>query len=275
MDQDRSVIANFSAVETPQFSLTVSVDPVEGGTVTIDPEKDMYDGGDTVQLTATAQDGFTFNGWSGDLGTANPNENPLSLTMDQNRTIIAHFKAVAPVQHTLNTEVQPAGSGVIRRSPDKAEYDAGEQVELTAEANTGFGFKQWSGDLSGTANPQTLLMNSNKNVTAQFSEIVLKTIISAKIEISGKSIGGRIIVGAVVFVRDDEGNAVEDAAVSIQWSLPDSSTQEQTSNTDDKGKAKFGVENGEGEYTMIVIGIVKEGYQFDPNLGETEVKYTT
>ena len=54
-------------------------------------------------------------------------------------------------------------------SPQKSTYCAGDEVTLTATPNSEYEFSSWSGDASGSANPITLTMNSNKSVTANFT----------------------------------------------------------------------------------------------------------
>jgi hypothetical protein len=69
-----------------QFSLAVNI---EGeGDVTISPRANKYNANDTVTLTAVAQTGQEFVGWSGD---ASGTQNPLVLTMDSNKGISAQF----------------------------------------------------------------------------------------------------------------------------------------------------------------------------------------
>ena len=62
-----------------------------------------------------------------------------------------------------------SGSGTVTKSPNKTSYASGEAVVLTATAASGYVFSGWSGAISGTANPITITMNSNKSVTATFS----------------------------------------------------------------------------------------------------------
>ncbi|MHB9006333.1 MAG: cohesin domain-containing protein [Limisphaerales bacterium] len=64
-----------------------------GGTIAVDPAKELYPPTDTVTLTATAAEGFEFAGWSGDLGGS---QNPTTLGMSANRTIGATFRDIAP-----------------------------------------------------------------------------------------------------------------------------------------------------------------------------------
>ena len=72
-----------------------------------------------------------------------------------------------PVQYTLTVTTQ--GSGTVTLDPPGDTYDAGTQVQLTAEPESSEAFSGWSGDLSGAANPATLTMDADKRVTAKFT----------------------------------------------------------------------------------------------------------
>jgi hypothetical protein len=72
----------------------------------------------------------------------------------------------ATTQFTLATSV--VGAGSITRNPDQATYTQGSTVTLTAVPAAGYTFSSWSGGATGTANPTTLTMDSNKTVTATF-----------------------------------------------------------------------------------------------------------
>ena len=50
-------------------------------------------------------------------------------------------------------------------------YDSGTEVSVQATANSGYNFTGWSGDASGTTNPITITMDSDKSVTANFEAI--------------------------------------------------------------------------------------------------------
>jgi hypothetical protein len=68
----------------------------------------------------------------------------------------------------LSTEVNPAGSGSVRRDPDKPDYSYKETLKLTAIAAPGYRFDHWSGALNGNDNPAILSMNEDKDITAFF-----------------------------------------------------------------------------------------------------------
>lgn len=50
-----------------------------------------YDPGTTVGLTATANPGYHFAGWQGDIPSGNEADNPLNLLMDGNKSLTANF----------------------------------------------------------------------------------------------------------------------------------------------------------------------------------------
>ena len=157
MDGDKSVTANF-AINT--YTLTVNG---TNGSVASTPEKASYTYGETVTVQAVADSGYEFTGWSGDLSGGT---NPVTVTMDANKSVTAGFVAVASTTYTLNTN---GANGSVAKTPDKASYNAGETVTLAATPNTGYSFASWSGDLSGSSPSTTLTMDGNKSVTANFT----------------------------------------------------------------------------------------------------------
>jgi len=72
------------------------------------------------------------------------------------------------VLYTLTITISPTGGGTVLRNPTKSEYILLEFVELTAVPANGYIFDHWEGDMTGTANPSTISMTSNKAVTAVF-----------------------------------------------------------------------------------------------------------
>lgn len=76
---------------------------------------------------------------------------------------------LAGTQYSLSTFVNPAGAGTITLSPSGGVYNSGTQVKVQANANSGYTFSNFTGNLSGSTNPQNLVMNSNMSVTANFT----------------------------------------------------------------------------------------------------------
>jgi len=68
----------------------------------------------------------------------------------------------------LTTSVNPPGVGTVNPS-GVTWYNSGQGVSVSATANIGYTFNGWSGDLSGSTNPSSVVMNWPKNVTANFN----------------------------------------------------------------------------------------------------------
>ena len=132
------------------------------GVVGKSPNQLTYNSGASVKLTATANPGYTFSSWSGD---ATGISNPLTVTVNGNKNITANFTSNAN-NFTLNIT---AVGGSVSRNPNQLTFPNGTNVVLTPTANVGYTFDSWGGDASGSVSPLTLNMNSNKNVTANFT----------------------------------------------------------------------------------------------------------
>jgi uncharacterized repeat protein (TIGR02543 family) len=154
------VILLMGACGPTQYTLTTSVSPSGGGTVT--PASGIYDEGAEVTLIANPASGYRFDHWS---GSATGTSNSISVTMDANKAVAAHFKA----QYALSTSVIPSGSGTIAPASDT--FDAGTNVTLTASPASGYAFDYWSGDATGTSNSVTITIDSEKSVTAHFKAV--------------------------------------------------------------------------------------------------------
>ncbi len=153
MTRNRTVTATFAI---DQYTLTVNAGA--NGTVTKIPNQPLYDHGSTVQLDAVPNTGFELIGWG---GAASGSTDPLSVLMDGNKTISATFG------YRLTTTV--TGSGSVTRNPDAQVYPPSTVVQLTAVPVTGWSFTNWSGGVTGTANPTPITMAGARTVNATFT----------------------------------------------------------------------------------------------------------
>lgn len=96
--------------------------------------------------------------------TANPTPTPSSTPT-----------ATPTPTYTLTITMSGAGGGSVTKNPNSTSYSANTSVTLTANASGGSVFGGWSGALSGSANPATVVMNANKNVTATFNPVPTST----------------------------------------------------------------------------------------------------
>ena len=72
--------------------------------------------------------------------------------------------------YTLEVTISPSEGGTVEKAPDLAAYGEDMEVTLTARAASGYEFSDWSGDVSGSSSSKTVIMDDDKNVTANFVE---------------------------------------------------------------------------------------------------------
>jgi hypothetical protein len=96
-----------------------------------------------------------------------PNEDIIPLSFVVNET------AVETKYYKVNTNVSPSNAGKIILTPEASEnkYKENTGIVATAAGNEGFTFDHWEGDISGSDNPAVLTVNSDKNITAVFTEV--------------------------------------------------------------------------------------------------------
>lgn len=83
------------AVVVIDTELTVLIDPEGAGNV--NPDQRIFTSGTSITLIATANEGYTFSHWSGDIPSEADDTNPsLTLLMDEDKTITAHFEEDIP-----------------------------------------------------------------------------------------------------------------------------------------------------------------------------------
>jgi len=72
------------------YTLAVTVGGTGSGTTSLAPGNYTYKAGSTVTISATPLQGSSFSGWS---GTVNDSTNPLTITMNSNKSLTANFAA--------------------------------------------------------------------------------------------------------------------------------------------------------------------------------------
>jgi len=74
--------------------------------------------------------------------------------------------------NVFHVSVNKEGEGDVALEPVGGEYDDGSTVTLTATPKQGWRFDRYTGDVEGTQNPASVVMNGNKTVTAVFSKSI-------------------------------------------------------------------------------------------------------
>ena len=75
--------------EELMYTLTIGIEPSEGGLTDPQPGDHIYTEGTQVTISATAEEGWEFAGWSGDISDL---DNTVVVMMDQNRVITTNFE---------------------------------------------------------------------------------------------------------------------------------------------------------------------------------------
>jgi uncharacterized repeat protein (TIGR02543 family) len=145
------------------YELIMGASPSAGGSITPETGIHSYFEGTVVDISAEPAPGYEFVSWTGDV--ANPNAADTTVTMDDDKSVTANF---ALIEYPLNINI--VGNGAVTKDPDLTTFHYGDSVELTAVADSGWVFFGWSDDLGGSDNPETIVMDGEKTVTATFVE---------------------------------------------------------------------------------------------------------
>lgn len=151
MNTDKTVRAHF--IETHTVNTTT-----EGiGSVNIISQ--TFDSGEEVTLIATADAGWVFDHWEGDITTTN---DTVTFTIKSNVTAKAVFKKL----YTLTVTTEGNGTTNIQSGT----YPDGTEVTIIATPDAGWNFHKWSGAANSGETTITITMNSDKSLIAKFKE---------------------------------------------------------------------------------------------------------
>jgi uncharacterized repeat protein (TIGR02543 family) len=131
---DRALVANFSQNLGTQYTITANANPTAGGTVS---GAGTYNENGTCTLTATAATGYTFVNWTKD-GVAVSTNATYSFTVTGDATYVANF---ALNSYEVAATANPTAGGTISGA---GTYSHGATVTLTATANEGYTFTNWT-----------------------------------------------------------------------------------------------------------------------------------
>lgn len=153
----------WSFTTIPEVTLSVSTD--DSGTVT---GAGLFNNGSLVTVEASPNAGFEFTNWTID-------DAEVSTTASYEFEVVGNMALVANFEVATYTLTTTAVNGTLSKNPDQPTYSHNSEVILTANPDTGYEFSSWSGDATGTDNPLTLVMDSNKSVTVNFTLIPVNT----------------------------------------------------------------------------------------------------
>lgn len=141
----------FNIEEIPsEHTITVTCDPKLGQV----SGSGTYTDGSEVTITATPNEGYAFTQWSD-----GNKDNPRKVTVTADATYTAEF---ALQNYVVTVTCDPQHGQVTGGGT----YTYGSEVTLTATANEGYEFEQWSDGT--TANPYSFLAEKNVTIEALF-----------------------------------------------------------------------------------------------------------
>jgi hypothetical protein len=163
-------------LRAPANTLTINEQRVTGisvslsaGTVSVSPapqSNGLYTKDTKVTLTANPGAGSDWKSWT---GTDDDTANPTTVTMSDDKQIKVNFE----LRFSMIINNQMVIGSYLQF--------------LTAQAASGYDWKGWLGTSSDTANPSTVIMSGNKNITVTFNgrfsltvsnQLVISTVIS-------------------------------------------------------------------------------------------------
>lgn len=171
-----SSAATLMVNEPITYTITANASPAEGGSVTVNNGTSPVSvaAGNEVTLTATANSGYRFTGWTSSNGDtfADPSSASTTFTMPANDvTVTAGFEKY----YTITAAADSSEGGTVDGGGD---YAAGSSVTLNATANSGYRFVCWmENDQQVSADATyTFPASSNRTLTAKFEKVYNVTV---------------------------------------------------------------------------------------------------
>ncbi len=156
---------NRTVTFTDNTTYTITPAAEDGGTVS--GGGTVLDG-ESITLTAAANDGYSFDGWyDGDTKVCDTEKFVIEDAADD-KTYTAKFATY----YTISAEVDANGGGTVSGGGEVA---AGGSITLTASANDGYTFAGWyDGDTKVCDTPEFVVTNvaADKTYTAKFTKTV-------------------------------------------------------------------------------------------------------
>ena len=126
-----------------EYTLTMAVNPVGGGTATDLTGTSPYPASTNVSIQAVANPGYEFVNWTSSAGGTFTNQYAATTTFTmpaQNVTVTANFVLV----YDLTMAVNPVGGGTATDLTGTSPYPASTGVSVQAVANPGYTFVKWT-----------------------------------------------------------------------------------------------------------------------------------
>ncbi len=146
--------------------VTVSASPAVGGTVI---GGGQFAQGATTTVAATPNTGYTFANWT-ENGVAVSTSASYQFVMAGNKTLVANFVAIPAGSFAVNLSSNPIAGGTNAGS---GSYTVGTLVTVTATANAGYTFTNWTenGNVVATSSSFQFAIAGNRTFVANYKLI--------------------------------------------------------------------------------------------------------
>ena len=182
VNSNRNLVANFTE---NTYTVTVSANPSNGGTAT---GGGTFTHGQSCTVTATANTGYTFTNWT-ENGSVVSSDANYTFVVTSNRSLVANFEEQLPDTYNINVSPNPNIGGTVTGG---GTYAGGQQCTVTANANTGYTFINWTenGEVVTTNASYPFIVEGNRTLVANF------TLNNYTISVTADPTDGGMVTGA-------------------------------------------------------------------------------
>jgi len=182
---EETVTAEDDETIRAQYTLTMVVSPSGGGTTIPEVGSHIYVEGTVIEIEATANPGYVFNSWTGDV--ENPTSESTTVTMNADKTVTAYFDKVVTISAIEGVTPPFAGeipvtvitetdqyTGTVSWEPAHSTFAPGTEytATITLSAKDGYTFDGVSANFFTVAGATTVSNTEDSGiVTAVFSII--------------------------------------------------------------------------------------------------------
>ncbi|MBQ9471185.1 MAG: leucine-rich repeat protein [Bacteroidales bacterium] len=178
VDRNRELVAVFDSLT---YTLTYTAG--ENGTITGQLVQNVKYTKSGTEVVAVPNPGYRFVKWNDNVLTASRTD----INVDDHINATAIFEPIPPT-HTIAATPDPIEGGTINGAGD---YEEGQTATLTATANTGFAFAQWTDGVNTiTDNPYSFEVTGPRTLTAVFTTAPTYTIATTAEPSEGGTITG-------------------------------------------------------------------------------------
>lgn len=176
IDTNRILTAVFEKTAVPTYSVSVTANPVAGGTVT---GSGTYQSGTSVNVRAVANSDYQFVEWRAD-GSRVSSDATYTFTISKNLELVAVFEKKeetpptpppppTPTKYTISVTASPTEGGSVSGG---GRFEDNTSITVTATPNAEYEFKGWveNGAQVSTAADYTFIVSADRTLTATFEK---------------------------------------------------------------------------------------------------------